>query len=198
MIARNHYSVREIYTISVLAARTVLAARRAGISCDREFAERIMLAVTEVNGCELCSYAHARFALEAGVPAEEVRELLGGVTDAVPASQLPAVAFGQHYAHTRGQPDPEAWQQMVETYGEREALCVLRATRMMMWGNAAGIPLSSLRQRLRGRPSPGSTLRWELLTTVGAVVVTPWGVLRGAADHLTGQPPSEAPDPSSG
>ena len=75
---RTHYSVREIYRITLLALRTTRAARHA--RCDRAASERVMLAVTEVNGCEICSYAHTRRALEAGLSDAEVRELLGGVS----------------------------------------------------------------------------------------------------------------------
>ena len=42
------------------------------------FRERLMMVVTEVNGCRYCSYFHARAALAAGVSQEELRSLLGG------------------------------------------------------------------------------------------------------------------------
>ena len=134
MVARKHYSVAEIYRITHLAVRTAVAGAPSG--CDRESAERIMLAVTAVNGCELCSYAHTRLALDAGVSDAQVRALLGGVTTGVPEHQLPGIAFAQHYADTRGHPDPTAWTALVDQYGTTQARCVLRATRMMMWGNA--------------------------------------------------------------
>ncbi len=75
----------------------------------------------------------------------QVRALLGGVTSDVPDEQLPGIAFAQHYADTRGLPDPIAWTALLDQYGTTRALCVLRAARLMMWGNAPGIPLSSLR-----------------------------------------------------
>jgi AhpD family alkylhydroperoxidase len=106
MVARKHYSVAEIYRITHLAARTTVVG--APTRCDRQSAERISLAVTEVNGCELCSYAHTRLALDAGVSDAEARALLGGVTTGVPDDQLPGIAFAQHYADTRGHPDPTA------------------------------------------------------------------------------------------
>jgi len=39
---------------------------------SREFSERIMLAVTEVNGCRYCSYFHAKVALKAGMEKGEI------------------------------------------------------------------------------------------------------------------------------
>lgn len=184
MVAKKHYSVRDTYRITEQAVRIVVRKARAGVQCDQQFAERIRLAVTEVNGCELCAYGHARFAVEAGMDSDEVRDLLGGITQGVPDDQLSAVAFGQHYADTRGYPDPAAWHMILEQYGEQQALCILVATRTMMWGNAAGIPLSALRARYQGRPDPNSSLGWEVGTTVGQLLVMPMAALSGLLSEL--------------
>jgi AhpD family alkylhydroperoxidase len=186
MVARKHYSVREIYRITHLAVRTAVVGTR--LRCDRQAAERIMLAVTQVNGCELCSYAHTRLALDAGVSEAEVRALLGGVTAGVPEGQLAGIAFAQHYADTRGHPDPTAWTDLVDQYGTAQALCVLRATRMMMWGNALGIPLSSLRARLQGSPDPDSSLAYEIGTPLGSLLVTPMALGHALLCGLRGAP----------
>ena len=182
----KHYSVREIYWITALAARTAWETRHT--RCDKLTSERIMLAVTEVNGCALCSYAHTRMALQMGLPEAEVRGLLAGVADGVPSDELPGLAFAQHYADTRGRPDPAAWSQLTQQYGEDRALCILRATRMIMWGNATGIPLGSLLARVRGSSDPNSSLTYEVLTTLGALVILPvalghaaWSLARGTA-----------------
>ena len=187
MVAKKHYTVGDIFEIARLATLTGLAGSRSVARCDRRFSERIMLAVTEVNGCELCSYAHSRFALDAGMDETEVRELLGGVTEGVPGRELVGVAFGQHYADTGGRPDPAAWEEVVGQYGEA-SLCVLRAARTMMWGNALGIPVSALRARIKGRPYPRSTVGYELGTSLGGTLVTPLGVLVGVLDALRGRP----------
>jgi AhpD family alkylhydroperoxidase len=190
MIARQRYSVRDTYRITEQAVRTVVRAIRADVQCDQQFAERIRLAVTEVNGCELCAYGHTRFALEAGMDADEVRDLLGGITRDLPDDQLPAIAFGQHYADTRGHPHASAWQSVVEQYGEEQALCILLATRTMMWGNAMGIPLSALRARFQGRPDPSSSLGWEIRTTLGQLLVVPAAVVDGLLSELRAAPAS--------
>ena len=41
-----------------------------------DFRERLMLAVTAVNGCRYCSYAHTRAALKGGLSREEISGLL--------------------------------------------------------------------------------------------------------------------------
>lgn len=188
MLAENHYSVRETYWIAHQAARTVRFIGRSRVGPDSQFRERIMLAVTEVNGCELCSFAHARFALEAGLSDAEVRGLLGGVAHGVPDDQLPAIAFAQHYAGTRGHPDVLAWQELVDVYGDADALGVLGTVQFMMWGNAVGIPWSSLRSRLTGVPHPDSSLRYELATIVGSAVVTPVALAHALVSELRNVP----------
>lgn len=186
MLAKTHYTVPEIYWITVLAARAAWAGT--GAPCDRQAAERIMLAVTEVNGCELCSFAHTRLALDAGVSQDEVRALLGGVTEGVPDAELAGIAFAQHYADTRGNPDPDAWTDLVDRYGQAQARCVLRATRMMMWGNALGIPLSLVRARLQGTPDPRSSLAYEIGTPLAATMITPVALVHALLHSLRGAP----------
>ena len=40
------------------------------------FRERLMLAVTAVDGCRYCSYFHAKQALKSGITPEEISQLL--------------------------------------------------------------------------------------------------------------------------
>ncbi len=52
------------------------------------FRERLMLAVTEVNGCRYCSYYHAREALKSGISGAELAALLAGqIPPDAPASR---------------------------------------------------------------------------------------------------------------
>ena len=188
MLTEHHYSVPETYRIAHQAVRTLRFMGGSRVGRDSRFRERIMLTVTEVNGCELCSFAHARFALAAGLGEDEVRRLLGGAAEGVPDDQLPAVAFAQHYAGTRGHPEARAWQELVDVYGDVEALGVLGAVRIMMWGNAVGIPWSALRSRLMGVPHPGSSRRYELATIVGSTVLTPVALAHALVSELRNTP----------
>lgn len=187
MVAKKHYSVRETYWIAHGAARTVGHFLRLRARGPR-FSERIMLAVTEVNGCALCAYGHTRFALDAGMSSDEIRELLGGVADAVPEDELPAIVFAQHYADTRGHPEQRVWRNLVDVYGEGQALGILGTARLMMCGNAFGIPWSALLSRLRGAPYPDSSLRNEVGTIVGATVVLPVALVHARFSESRGEP----------
>ncbi|UTB33936.1 MAG: carboxymuconolactone decarboxylase family protein [Methanobacterium sp. ERen5] len=73
---KSLYSVQESYWIFYKGIRTMKymfkAKRKKELS--QKFIERIMLAVTEVNGCEICSYAHTKRALESGMSNEEIKK----------------------------------------------------------------------------------------------------------------------------
>ncbi len=185
---KKHYSLPETYWIIHDAARTIRHYSRLREDGGEQYASRIMLAVTEVNGCGLCAYAHTKFALDAGIDSDEVRQILGGVTSGAPDRELPALAFAQHYADTRAHPDTNAWDRIVAVYGRQEALGVLGATRMMMAGNAVGIPLSLLRARLRGHPQSGSSFTDEIGASVGVLLVLPIALVHSASSTLRGKP----------
>ena len=184
------YSAREAYRITYQGLRTapsLLKAKRGG-ELSGASAERIMLAVTEVNGCEVCSYAHARMALEMGMGAEEVRSLLAGDTGAIPADEAIAIAFAQQYADSRGSPSRESWQRLVETYGAMKARGILGAARVMMIGNAYGIAWSAFRSRLKGRSIARSSLAYELVMLFSVVVHPPVALVHAAVSGLLGVP----------
>jgi AhpD family alkylhydroperoxidase len=140
-MARCHREVRE----AVKAGRV-----------DKAFAERIMLAVSRVNGCRYCTYAHTRAALREGVPQGELKRLMAGDFGAVPQDQVVALHFAQHYAETEGRTDPEARRTLVETYGEDKARDILTYIRLITVGNLYGNTFDALLSRLAGRPAPGS------------------------------------------
>src|SRR5690625_6346011 len=77
-----------------------------------------MLAVTEVNGCEICSYGHTKYALEQGMSNEEIKSFLTGNPENISSDEMPAIIFAQHYADTKGHPSEEAWNRIVQEYGK--------------------------------------------------------------------------------
>ncbi|SDB80596.1 alkylhydroperoxidase AhpD family core domain-containing protein [Raineyella antarctica] len=185
---KQRYSLVEGYRVAVLAARSLPDFRRRKQELGLPFIERIMLAVTEVNGCPVCSYGHARMALEAGLPEEEIRMMLDGDVADAPASELPAIMFGQHYADTKGHPDPAAWQVVIDMYGPDLARGILGAIRMIMWGNAYGIALSGLQARKRGEKLPGSSLAGDVAMTAAAFLQLPVVAVHAVAARLAGRP----------
>lgn len=163
------------------------ASRRGRV--DRAFAEKIMLAVTRVNGCRYCAYGHTRAALAAGVPEAEIQCLMSGDLGCFPEQEAVALAFAQHYAESACRPDPQALQRLVDYYGPETAADIQAYLRMITFGNLYGNTFDALLSRLSGRPASGSSLWSELGVLFGVFVLVPLELLRRRArresDHTT-------------
>lgn len=103
------------------------------------FRERLMMVVTEVNGCRYCSYFHARNALTAGVSETELRDLLDrSIPKDTPAEELAALTYAQHWAESDARPDSDAVRCLIETYGQEKADAIHIVLRMIRVGNLLG------------------------------------------------------------
>src|SRR5690625_3297787 len=92
---KKFYNVKELYVALYKGLRTFkyMSRNKRGKAMSSHFIERIMLAVTEVNGCEVCSYAHTKIALEQGMSDKEIKMLLSGDTEEIPDQEMTAVIF---------------------------------------------------------------------------------------------------------
>ena len=187
---RKLYSVRESYRIYFKGLRTIKYMTRAKKSKDLspEFTERIMMAVTEVNGCAICSYAHTKMALETGISNEEIQNILSGVMDDIPPDETAGVMFAQHYADSRGEPSKEAWKYVVKIYGLSKAKGILGAIRMIMVGNIYGIPWSSFFNRFIGKPDKRSNILYEINMIITCILFTPIVIIHALASYLFQMP----------
>ncbi|MEN6594663.1 MAG: carboxymuconolactone decarboxylase family protein [Clostridiaceae bacterium] len=184
------YSITETYRIIVYAMRSIPDLKRAKRSGEMTtpFMERVMLAVTEVNGCALCSYYHTRVSLENGMNAEEIKGMLGGEFAGAPEAELPAILFAQHYADTRGNPSKQAWERVLAVYGETGAYGVLASIRMIMMGNAFGIVWGSFFNRFRGKADPRSSLLYEIAQMLCTVPFVLAGMIHAGILRLIKKP----------
>ncbi|MDW5300292.1 MAG: carboxymuconolactone decarboxylase family protein [Sedimentibacter sp.] len=185
-VGRKLYSIKEMYTLVYHGIRTVPYTSKAKRNNElgSEFIERIMLAVTEVNGCEICSYAHTKMALEAGMSNEEIQNMLSGVMANIPSDEIQAIMFAQHYADSRGKPARETWNRIVESYGLNKSYGILGAIRIIMMGNAYGIPWSSFANRLKGRPDRRSSLLYEVEVIIIGSVLIPFAIVHSLIASL--------------
>ncbi len=139
---------------------------------DHAFAEKIMLAVTQVNGCRWCSYGHSKAALAAGVSPAELQALLQqGDLSGFPEREAVALTFAQHYAESADQPDPAAVQRLVAYYGPLAARDILAYIRMITFGNLYGNTFDALLSRLRGVPARDRRLLDELVIVLLPVAI---------------------------
>ena len=172
-IGKKLYSVSESYWIFYNGIRTMkyMSKSKKKGEISQKFIERIMLAVTEVNTCAICSYAHTKMALESGMSKEEIQKMLSGIIDDVPADEIAAIMFAQHYAETRGNPTLESWQRIVEIYGISKTKGILGSIRAIMIGNTIGIPWSSFFKRFRGKSDPRSSITYEISMILGTILI---------------------------
>lgn len=114
------------------------------------FRERLMLAVTAVNGCRYCSWFHSRVALRAGMEGDEVRSILDGMTGKAPEDEIPALLYAVHWAERDAVPDLETRGAFLETYGEEKAEAIELALRAIRMGNLLGNSWDYFLHRLSG------------------------------------------------
>jgi AhpD family alkylhydroperoxidase len=183
---RKLHSMKEIYLISYKGVRTIkyLSKSKKNRELSQHFIERIMLAVTEVNGCEVCSYAHTKMALESGMSNEEIQNMLAGIVTDIPSEELPAVMFAQHYADSRGNPSEDSWKRLVEVYGLAKSQGILGAVRVIMIGNAYGIPWSSFYNRLKGKADNRSSILYEIMVMIIGTLLMPVELIHGIVSGL--------------
>lgn len=147
-----------------------------------------MLAVTEVNGCEACSYAHTKFALEEGMSPEEIKAILGGETKDIPENEMVGILFAQHYADGKGKASKESWQRLIDEYGQEAALVILAMIRMIQVGNIYGMAVSALRDRFKGKASGKTTLLYELSILIMIFFYMPFAFLHALVDGIRKKP----------
>lgn len=168
---KKKYSWIQLYLSFVKAYRSIplmINNRRQG-HIDPKFVERLMLATTEVNGCDVCSYAHTKMALMEGFSQEEIDAFLSGSEAYVLQEEAKGILYAQHYADSMGHPDPKAIEALIQTYGQQKAQVIQASILMMMMGNLSGIPLSAFLRRLKGQAYANSSLIYEL----GMLLVQP-------------------------
>lgn len=173
--ASRKYNLLDLYVAFYKGFRTIKYTSKTskkGI-LNKDFIERIMLAVTQVNDCEVCSYAHTKMALEQGMTGEEIQKILSGDMEDIHPEEAPAIFFAQHYADSKGKPSMVSWHRVLDEYGEEKALGILGAIRMIMIGNIVGIPISSFRSRLKGTRVEGSNVIYELGMPLSSILLAP-------------------------
>ena len=178
------YSVHEYYDIIRYGMQTMKYMKKGRKTGDlnKNFESRIMLAVTEVNGCEMCSYYHTSEALKNGMSQEDIANLLTGNLNNVPANESVAIFFAQHYAELKGKPKRSAWNRLIETYGKDKSYAILGTTRVIMFGNVSGIALGAFKNRLSGQPVSKSSLGYELAILSSTIVFIPIAFINNLFD----------------
>lgn len=129
---------------------------------SRQFRERIMLAVTAVNGCRYCEWGHTKSALDEGCSEEEIEQIMIHDFGSCNPDEVVALAYAQHYAETGENPSEDSWKRVVEFYGEEKANDIQIIIEMITMGNLLGNTLDAFESRLKGIPPEKGSLLFEL------------------------------------
>ena len=171
------YGIKDFYFILEEAVNsfTILRKARKNNMLSKQFQERIMLAVTEVNGCEMCSYYHDKEALKSGMSEKDIQNMLKGNLEEISAEESIAIFFAQHYAESSANPDTKAWQRVVEFYGEEKAEIVIAYIKVIMMGNVYGLAAGSFLNRFkRVQVNKKSSIGLELSILLSVIVLFPF------------------------
>lgn len=147
---RYYASLRQFLADAAWLFRHRAQLRQARVMLSPAFRERLMLAVTAVNRCRYCSFAHTRMALAAGVSNAEIAQILDLAFSDCPPDEAPALAYAQHWAETDAAPDPAARERLLCEYGVIRAEAIEAVLRMIRVGNLLGNTFDYLLFRLSG------------------------------------------------
>lgn len=156
---------------------------------NKKLKEQIMLAITEVNGCAMCSYMHTKIALSAGMSREEIMEILDGNTSNIPVENAVAVVFAQDFAYSKEVLDPKSVARIVEEYGYKKAQLIVAACRVITMTNGMGISMDDLYHRIQFKRNKESNLLNEVLNPLLTMVLFPVFTLFFAVKCLSGRRP---------
>ncbi|MBD0777475.1 carboxymuconolactone decarboxylase family protein [Maribacter sp. ANRC-HE7] len=169
----------------MVASFSDLRKSRKNGNINKAFSEKIMLAVTQVNGCRYCNYVHTKSAIDAGASEEEINLMLNGELGDISNDESLALMFAQHYADTNGKPDKETYDHFVGHYGEQKATDILATIRVIMAANIHGISLDALLSRVKGKKMKGSKLSNEFGIALGILILLPVAIIQVGFEKIT-------------
>lgn len=183
---KRKFNLLELYRafVYVPKAASKISKNNKSELVDKNFVERLQLAVTEVNGCAACSYQHTKMALRQGMSNEEISSFLSGGDEFIKPDEAKAILFAQHFADSKGFPKKYAYDAIVKEYGAEQAAVILSAVQLILAGNIYGIPLSAFQSRTQGQVYKDSSLFYELGMLVGGIVCLPVALVHGVVRGL--------------
>lgn len=117
---------------------------------SKQFAERIMLAVTAVNDCEYCIYGHSGSSLNSGVAEEDVLSIMNFEYNANSLDEIVALNFAKQYAETNNKPPKKAYDELVNYYGLEKVNDILIFIQIVSLGNYLGNTVEAFEARREG------------------------------------------------
>ena len=187
---KRFFTIKESYQILFDAMRTMKYMSRAKRKeeLSTELIEKVMLTVTEINGCEVCSVFHNKVAEKEGMKEEEIQMLFVADVEEIPQEDALAILFSREYANSLGNPSEDSWNSLKTFYGESKAKGILGAVRTIMMGNTFGIVWGALVNRLKGKQVEGSSLWYEISMLVSFIFFIPVAIVHALLASLFKKP----------
>jgi AhpD family alkylhydroperoxidase len=141
-----------------VASAPVLLAALVRPKTSAALREKVMLGVTSINDCRLCSWGHTHWALANGVPLEEVNQILGHEVESLEAAnpaEAAAVLFARHYAENLDRFAPESIENLRRHYSDAQVAEILAYVRAITLGSLTGNTLEAVLDRFRRRGHAG-------------------------------------------
>jgi AhpD family alkylhydroperoxidase len=140
---------------------------------NKKLKERIMLAITEVNGCSLCSFVHTKIALSSGMTREQIKEILDGNTDNIPVEDAVAIMFAQEFAYSKDKPSKTSIERIVSEYGKEKANLIKAACHMITMTNGMGTSMDYFYSRIKFDRNKDSNIFIELFNPIFTMLLFP-------------------------
>ena len=130
---------------------------------SKAFSERVMIAITNVNGCVYCSWFHSKQAVKSGVSKKEITELFDFKFAELPDREIPAIIFAVQWAEANKRPEKAMLEEFESHYSKNEILALKFFMNAIYVGNLAGNTFDTFLSRLKGLPAQKSSIIFETI-----------------------------------
>lgn len=180
MRQEREFTLKEFFPIMLEGNKSLVFLRSKLVShwikkhkiLSKDLKSSIMLAVSSVNGCTMCSWVHTKKALSSGMEVSDIKNILSGQYDHVPNDQLIAILYAEHYAETKENPSLESLKRLVAEYGQDKAMVIQSLCHIITMTTTLGITFTGFRNRLLFKKSYNKFYR-ELIIFCSMVFLFP-------------------------
>ena len=169
----RYFTIKQFNKITFEAAHAIVKYKKFMKKIDKPFKKQIMLTVSGVNKCSICSHVHTKGLIKSGASDEDLKVLFEGDFENLSKDAALALVFAQHYADETGNYDPEAFEKIIEYYGKDKAYGIMATIKMIMFGNNNGIALTNFFNRFKFKRNKKSKLITELYNGFFAYILLP-------------------------
>jgi AhpD family alkylhydroperoxidase len=173
------FSIKEQYKTIIKASKAFIVLRKSRPRklMNKQLKERIMLAITQVNGCTMCSFVHTKIALSSGMELDQIKQLLDGDLANAPKEETVALLYAQEFAYTKESPSKESRARLIEEYGRDKANAIHAACYMITMTNGMGTSMDYFWSRLRFKRNKESNLGLEIINPLLTMFLFPTSLL---------------------